>query len=591
MKLKSYINKGIIILLAGLLNTGCDDLFRETPNNKLPEDLIWESQLLLDEYEMPWYRNMSEGFSTYVTTILKGVGREYLPWYSDQLTVSKADWYSADYGDILKSSMQEVTRRSRVKWSLYYTQIKSINKLFENESKIAAGPHKTRVIAEAHFFRAYYYYQLLRNFGGVLLLEKNYNPLIDQAKSSRASYQEMVEFITKEATLAVNDLPEKYSDTEKGRITKGAALMLKAKTYFWAAGTKFQNRDKSYLGFPDNRSDDMRTKAAQTYDELMKLSYSLVQLPGNSKEDIVKQYRNIFLTKNNVESILEVQHSNDGNFDTGFGHKLDRDSSSPFFGGTVAAYVPTQNHVNEYRTDNGKMITEAGSGYDPTNPYSNRDYRFYANVLYDGCTFRGHVMNIHYEVKDGKEVAGEDLTPYGSSTTAAVSKTGYYLGKFVNETQSIDNDPIKASSQNYIIWRYAEVLLDYAEIDFIQGRPEKAKEKINLIRKRVHMPELTTITWEDIVNERRVELAFEETTYWDYLRWGIATTKMTGTTNPLKGIKITKEEGKATTYKEVTVNGKNSVVRYFREMQYFLPIAWDDIKYHQIDQNPDWKEV
>lgn len=190
MKLKSYINKGIIILLAGLLNTGCDDLFRETPNNKLPEDLIWESQLLLDEYEMPWYRNMSEGFSTYVTTILKGVGREYLPWYSDQLTVSKADWYSADYGDILKSSMQEVTRRSRVKWSLYYTQIKSINKLFENESKIAAGPHKTRVIAEAHFFRAYYYYQLLRNFGGVLLLEKNYNPLIDQAKSSRASYQE-----------------------------------------------------------------------------------------------------------------------------------------------------------------------------------------------------------------------------------------------------------------------------------------------------------------------------------------------------------------------------------------------------------------
>lgn len=591
MKLKSYISKGVIILIAGLLNTGCDSIFRDTPHDKLSEPSIWESEQLIDGYQMPWYRNMSDGFSTFVTTIMKGVGREYLPWYGDQMTVSKADWYSGDYGDILKSSMQEITRRSRVKWSAYYTQIYSINKLIENEGKIAPGAHKTRVMAEAHFFRAYYYYQLLRNYGGVLLLEKNYDPLVDKTKYPRASYQEMVEFITKEATLAAADLPTSYSDSDKGRVTKGAALMLKAKTYFWASGVKFQNREKSYLGFPDNRSDDMLTKAAQTYDELMKLSYSLVQLQGNSKDEIVKQYRNLFLTKNSPESILEVQHSNDGNFSTGFGHKLDRESSSPFFGGTICAYVPTQNHVNEYRTINGKMISEAGSGYDPANPYLNRDYRFYANILYDGCTYRGHVMNIHYTMQNGTEVPGEDLVPYGSSTTAAVSKTGYYLGKFVNETQTIDNNTEKASNQNYIIWRYAEVLLDYAEIDFKQGRIENARDKINQIRRRVHMPELTTVTWDDIVNERRVELAFEETTYWDFLRWGVATSKMTGTTNPLKGVKIIKEEGKPTVYKDVTVNGRNTVIRYFREMQYFLPISWDDIKYHQIEQNPDWREV
>lgn len=65
----------------------------------------------------------------------------------------------------------------------------------------------------------------------------------------------------------------------------------------------------------------------------------------------------------------------------GSGIKLDRESVSPFFGGTIAAYSPTQNHVDEYNMRDGKP-------YDPTHPYDNRDYRFYANILYDGCVFQ-----------------------------------------------------------------------------------------------------------------------------------------------------------------------------------------------------------
>ena len=66
---------------------------------------------------------------------------------------------------------------------------------------------------------------------------------------------------------------------------------------------------------------------------------------------------------------------------------------------------------------------------------------------------------------------------------------------------------------------------------------------------------------------------------------------MTGTTNPLKGIKIVKEEGKPTTYTETIVNGKNTKMRLFRAIQYFQPIPWDEIRYHGIEQNPDWKEM
>lgn len=586
MQLRKYI---VSFLIGGGIFglSGCDGLFRDAPYNKLSQETIWGSQLLLDEYVLPWYRNMNNGFSIYMPTssqLLKGACRDYLPWYGDQITISKADWYNTAYGDILKSISREVTRRGLVNWNNYYARIQSVNLLLENESKIQEGAHKQRVLGEAHFFRAYYYYLLLRQFGGPLLIKENYNPLIDNIKFPRASYEEMVRFIADEADQAAFLLPDKLEASEIGRATKGAALMLKAKTYFWVSSKVFQNKEKPYLGFPDDRSDAMLTEAAKAYDELMKLPYSLIQITGTTQDQIKEEYRQIFLTKNSPESIWEVQHSNDGDFSDGFGHKLDRESVSPFFGGTVAAYSPTQNHVDEYDMRDGKT-------YDPTHPYDNRDYRFYANVLYDGCTFRDHKMEIHYNKVNGQEIAGADLTPYGTSSTAAVSKTGYYLGKFVNEQQKIDNDETYGSKQNYIIWRYAEVLLDYAEIDFLQNRVEDALDKVNQIRRRVHMDELTGLTWEKLVNERRVEMAFEETTYWDLLRWGVAVEKMSGATNPLKAMKVVKEEGKEPVYQISNMNRYPKRVREFREMQYYTPIPWDEIRYHGIEQNPEWEEV
>lgn len=585
MQLRKYIIS--FLFLGGTFGfSGCDGIFRDVPNDKLSQESIWGSQLLLDEYVLPWYRNMSNGFSVYMpsTALLKGACRDYLPWYGDQITVSKSDWYNTAYGDILKSTPAEVTRRGLVNWTNYYTRIQSINLLFENQDKIRNGDHKKRVLGEAHFFRAYYYYMLLRQFGGVLLLKNNYDPLYDGTKFPRASYEEMVNFIAEEADLAASLLSENLETSDIGRATRGAALMLKAKTYFWAASKIYQNQEKSYLGFPDDRSDAMLTAAAKAYDELMKLPYSLIQITGSTQDQIKEQYRQIFLTKNSQESIWEVQHSDDGDFSNGFGHKLDRESVSPYYGGTVAAYSPTQNHVDEYGMRDGKA-------YDAKRPYDNRDYRFYANVLYDGCSFRGRVMEIHYNKVSGKEVAGEDLTPYGTSETAAVTKTGYYLGKFVDETQKIDNDESYASKQNYIIWRYAEVLLDYAEIDFLQNRVDDALDKVNQIRRRVHMDELPSLTWDQLVNERRVEMAFEETTYWDLLRWGVAVEKMSGATNPLKAMKIVKEEGKDPVYQISNMNKYPKRVREFRQMQYYLPIPWDEVRYHGIEQNPEWNEV
>ncbi len=588
MELKRYIVYGIIFI-STLSFTSCNALFDDAPVDKITDVHIWENPMLLDEYVLTWYRNMNNGFSTYVPTtiaLVKSASRYYMPWFGDQVVPSKNDYYNAGYGDLLKGNNQEITNWATVRWSNFYTQIQSINRLFENEGEIASSDQKQRVLGEAYFFRAYYYYMLWRQWGGVMLIKNTFDPLKDAPKFPRASYTEMINSITEDARKAAELLPASYSNTDVGRITKGAALMLIAKTYLWASSEYYQKKGTNYLGFTDDQSRAMLEKAKTAYEDLFNLNqYQLVQIAGTTEDDIKKEYRKIFLTKNSIESILEVQHSDDGNYDTGYGHKLDRDAASPHFTGTIAAYTPTHNHVKEYGMREGYTDN-------PNNPYEGRDYRFYANILYDGSVWNGHTMDIHYTRVGNTETPGEDLTQYGSSENAGVTRTGYYMAKFLDETQQIDKNETYASKQNYIIWRYAEALLDYAEVMLRLGEDGIALAKVNEVRSRAKMHPLPSLTWEELVNERRVELAFEETTYWDIFRWGIAVEKLNGETNPLQSVKIVINSANgAVRYTTSNMNKFPKRVRLFEEKQYYLPIPWDEIRYHGVAQNPEWREM
>jgi hypothetical protein len=356
--------------------------------------------------------------------------------------------------------------------------------------------------------------------------------------------------------------------------------MLKAKTYFWAASQMWQDKEQAWLGFADNQSEAMLQKARAAYEALFATgTYALVPITETTEDGIKDAYRKIFLTKNSQESILEVQHSDDGDYANKFGHRLDRFAAAPSFTGTYCAYTPTHNHVMEYGMRDGLE-------YDPQNPYVGRDYRFYANILYDGAVYRGHTMDIH--TTDG--VKGEDLKPYGTSTTAGYTLTGYYMAKFLNESQAIDNNDTYASSQNYIIWRLAEAILDYAEVCLRLGDQATALAQVNTIRERVHMEPFVTVTLEELLNERRVEMAFEEATYWDFFRLGTAMEMLNGGTNPLKKMDVSIKRGK-TTYSVSNFDRRAKANYVFQERQYYLPIPWSEVKYQQFEQNPGWSEV
>ena len=525
---------------------------------------------------------MSNGFDVYVFT-MSGFGsmsRFYLPWFGDQILCGRIDWANGGIADIQRGNLSAVTNWAQQQWSNYYTQIHNINEFLANASRVEDADQRSRIEGEAHFFRAYYHYMLWRRFGGSLIIDHVIDPLVNAEKTPRASYQQMVDFIVSEAEQAAQLLPVSYDASNVGRVTKGAALMLKAKTYFWAAGPQFQNKDKNYLGFTDDQSQAMLGKAKTAYEDLFTLNaYSLVPITATTQDGIRDEYRKIFITKNSQESIFEVQHSDDGDYANKFGHRLDRYAVAPSYTGTYCAFTPTQNHVDEYGMRDGAT-------YSSSKPYLNRDYRFYANILYDGCTYRGHEMDMHTT----GSTKGADISPYGSTTTENYTRTGYYMAKFLDETQTIDNNDTYASKQNYIIWRLAEAKLDYAEVLVRLGDADGALTQVNDIRQRVHMNTLPSVTLDEVLSERRVKMAFEETTYWDLFRLGTAMEKCNGSTNPLKKMTIRKQ-GSLLLY-TISNYDKFAADNFkFFERDYYSPIPWSEVKYQGIEQNPGWTEI
>lgn len=572
--MKRYILYVVIWMGIGSSLIGCNSLFEDAPVNKLTEESIWKDAQLLDSYVAGWYRNFDNGFKVGATNIKTS----FKPWWGDQITVGVNS--PGDLNSFISGTEKTINSVASEEWAKRFGQIQVINRMFDNASKIPESDQKQMTLGEGHFFLAYHHFCLFRLFGGIPLTKGSYDPMTTGKTIPRASYDEMVEYIVSEALKAAELLPKQYTTTNIGRATKGAALMLAAKTYMWAAGEPFQNQEKTYLGFTSDKSEEMLKKALELYSEIVGLGvYSLLPVNGNSQDEIATAYTKIFLTKNSVESIFEIQHNE---IIDRFGHKLDKDAIPPSMGGTVTAYTPTQNHVDEYGMRDDKV-------YDALHPYDNRDYRFYANILYDGSVYAGKTLKIH-SINDGHTIQADvDARPYSSSTDG-YTKTGYYMRKFLNPDQKITTDYKTGSSQNYIVWRYAELLLDEAEINFRLGNKSDALIELNEVRNRIHAAPLSSITLKDILHERRVELAFEETSYWDILRLGEAEQRLNGSVNPLKKmyVEIDKETGNIT-YSVSNLNKTPETARIFKSAQYHLCIPWEEVDYQHFDQNPGWK--
>lgn len=195
-----------------------------------------------------------------------------------------------------------------------------------------------------------------------------------------------------------------------------------------------------------------------------------------------------------------------------------------FFLGTAgdngrAWVAPSLNIVDAYETIDGEIpVTDSELGtvnpksmYDPSDPYANRDPRFYASIYYNGSDFVNRKIETYI---GGYDATNQDAT-----------MTGYYIRKFIEEDKGISET--RHYTGPFPLFRLSEMYLNYAEAQYHLGNEDLAREYINKIRDRegVKMPPVTASGEElldKIYHERMIELAFEGHRYFDVRRWKIA---------------------------------------------------------------------
>jgi hypothetical protein len=411
---------------------------------------------------------------------------------------------------------------------------------------------------EARFLRAFFYFELIRRYGDVPLIIKVLTEE-EANKVTRTPFADVVQFIVSECDAIIPNLPRSFTSipgAETGRATRGAAMALKARTLLYAASPLFN---------PTN--DKTKWIAAAT------ASKALIDSATVLNYALDASYANVVNSLTTKELIFERRQAAANSFEA---------ANFPIgYEGGNTGTCPTQNLVDAYEMQaKGLGINEPGSGYDPAKPYSGRDPRLALTILYDGATWKG----VPVEIWNG----GKNAPPIRYAT-----KTGYYLKKYLIEAVSLSPTSPSTRIHTWVLFRYGEVLLNYAEAMNEAYGPEitgsgnlstSALAAVNLVRTRVKMPAFPAGLSQNafrtkLMNERRIELAFEDHRFWDIRRW-----KIGGSTTVIQGMDIEKDSQGQMKY-----TGKIVENRIWNDRMYLYPVSQNELFINQsLTQNPGW---
>lgn len=561
--MKNIVN---ILLLIAVLFTSCDKDYLEVDSPDLTDQAVFSDPALLEAFIINQYTGIRmadkepsiRGWNDSPFGLSRGY--HWAMWASntDEAVYSNDDQtYLVQKGQLSPTNFGWTS----TSWGRSYRAIREINLAL---SKIIDAPFEQEEIdlfnAELRFLRAYRYFNLLKGFGKIPMMGDRVTTLEDDFSDlyNKAEISEVVGYIKSELDVAIGRLPvTSGSDWQNGRATKGAAMALKSRLLLYAASPLYNAGNWQ--------------EAASAAKAIMDLDmYGLVD---DLDSDPVENYKKFFRTNDTKEDIFTRQF----NVST-HAIPIERMNAPNGFGGW-GGNCPMQNLVDDFETADGYAIDDPASGYDPQNPYVNRDPRFYATILYNGAAFRDR--NIETFLPGGKD-SPDGNEPWNTSPT------GYYMRKFLDEEVNLSDWPNMGHSP-WRYFRYAEILLNYAEAQNEAVGPDASVyEAINKIRMRAGMPDLPDGLDKDdmrerIRNERRIELLYEEHRYFDVRRWEIA---METENAPAMGISIKKEsDGTLVFEPKVALDGKT-----FMEKHYWFPIPQDEIDASNgaLEQNPGY---
>ncbi|MCP9766864.1 RagB/SusD family nutrient uptake outer membrane protein [Lacihabitans sp. LS3-19] len=621
---KIKIKIGLVTAIMVLMFS-CDKGFLNTqPLDKISSEATWgdgplSEAFIFNVYSFLGYGGFEEqALAAYTDeAMFTHAGRNINPFNEGTESPSSLAWFSGTY-----------------EWGNMYLAIRQANIALDRlpTSTFADKTLKDRLMGEAHFLRAYYYQQLVRFYGGVPIIDKPYG-LDDDYSAARNSYDECVKFITADLDKAITLLDGKAETP--GRATKLSALALKSRVLLYAASdmhdgaqlkakapglASFSNIDLVAYTAGDRTARWQAAKAAAKAvldaGSGYKLNLTAPVSPAEGKDN----YKAIAMGGQSAASdaaaaselIFQRTHTplytQEDNWPLGGIHYGINNGPNGYH--NWAGNTPIQQLVDDYEMMDGSKFSWDKAEHKAA-PYTGRDPRFYATILYDGADWKPRPSDVaaldpanqiqtgYYDDGAGGLINGID-TRESAVENWNGSRTHYYAGKFIDHNPALADNQSSAQTVPWPFIRYTEAVLNYAEACIELGEDGEAKNWLNKIRFRAGMPAITdsgAALKDRYRNERRVELVYEEHRYHDARRWliapstlgrGIKTINIVAKLKPgATPNKPYKYDTSKYTYTYTPVDNTENETRKWNDKMYFRPFSRDEVNRNtKLVQNP-----
>lgn len=464
--------KYILLAATALSTASCSDFLETAPKDALSPATTWKTQTDADKFLTGIY----DGWEDPSALLYWDAGSD--------IAYNNFSWEG------FKGIANGTLSQGNPGWSFYdFGTIRRVLEFLDNvdNCEFASEAEKNNMKSQARFIQAYRYFIMNWNYGGVPLIKNFANA--QEAMVPRNSEAEVRSFIETELDDIIDNNLINETPAQRGRIARGAVLALRM-------------REALYYGD--------YAKAKECAEKIMSLGqYSLdpdfknvFNIAGQGSPEIILAVNNLEVVKG-LYTIGQLYNNGDGGW---------------------SSVVPTKNLIDMYEMSNGLTKDEPNSGYDPVHPYNNRDPRMAMTVIYPGRNYtKADGTTGIFNTLD-KEIDGATNANYYIAADNA-SKTGLTWAKYL-EPMTQYND-IWSASCCPIVFRYAEVLLSYAEAaNEVDGPTDKIYDCLDEVRQRVGMPVVDRAKYntkdklrELIHRERTVELAGEGLRRADILRW------------------------------------------------------------------------
>jgi hypothetical protein len=585
----------ILTAVVAVLLASCDrDILDIQPQDRIAESAVWGDEALTRAYHTEMYQVVQHGFGIHMASKYTDEAFNNAPCCGASLF--KSNTLSPDNVAGLGQGFWGGGNNYLYFWDRGYTYIRKINLFIE---KAEAGEIDfdgvDQLVAEAKFLRAFAYTKLFQTFGGVPIVTQTYElEAVGEVEFQRATEAEVVAFIKSDIAAAMTDLPESYasSDPNYGRGTRDAArALLSHLTLYWASPLHNPSGDMSRWQEASDAAAALLNRGYSLYPDYEEL----FQLPSGSSQNEIIFARTFSSTNGHIVA----------------GDNLPRRWGG--YGGWWASNGPSQNLVDDYDMTNGEpafldvvnQVINPASGYDPGDPYSNRDPRLAATIIFNGAPIDdiGDHPNAPpgsvYEswVSPNQQQWGLD-SPFNNPDNPA---TATALRKFMPQDGQLVSRGIDLSNP-WPFWRLGGIYLNYAEAQFELGNEAVAREYISKVRARpsVNLPPIpANVSGEALrkrlINERRIELAFEGDRFWDIRRWKIAASVENV---PVRGVIVTCPAAAVASgtcadleLGEFSYNTNRVLLEKppYPEEQNLLPVSTDELQRNPgMTQTPGW---